>query len=63
MLFKTILIPLVTVLLSTTAFAQTANDETITQKFFEAFKSDPGKAYNELFADNKCCLLYTSRCV
>lgn len=40
-------------LLSTQSFGQLAEDEVITSKFFETFKTDPGKAYNDLFADNK----------
>ena len=44
---------LCTLLFSTTIFAQTTSEETITKHFFETFKTDPGKAYSELFKDNK----------
>lgn len=40
-------------LFSNVTFAQSTNEETITKTFFETFKTDPGKAYSDLFKDNK----------
>lgn len=44
---------ILTLLSSATSFSQQNADETITIKFFETFKTNPGKAYNDLFSDNK----------
>lgn len=50
---KSFLILISWLLLSTHSFGQLADNEVITKKFFETFKTDPGKAYNDLFVDNK----------
>lgn len=44
---------IVTIFYCTISFAQTSHEETITKNFFETFKTNPGKAYDQLFIDNK----------